>query len=445
MNRRLGVLLGAALVLPVVFAAPPAGSYPLDGVERTGIRRLTGYSNAHGAPGGAKLPAGALLGTEDVHLQLADAGSGWDLAGVPRDPALQAALDSIFTARDPSYAVAVVDITDPDAIVWAGRREDVTQAPGSVGKILCLVALFDGLRRAFPDPDQRLRVLRETEVEAGDWVLVDEHKVPSFDPATGRNQFSIIQPGERFRLSEWVDHMVSASANAAGATVWKEAILLRHFGSAYPPTRADEAAFFRNTPKLELQRLSQIVIDEPLAAAGIDLDKIQQGSMWTRTGKAHIPGLPSFASPRELVRILLRLEQGRLVDSWSSLEVKRFLYMTRRRYRYVFAPELAGAAVYFKSGSLYQCKPEEGFRCGKYRGNAKNYMNSVVIMETPASSGVGQKRYLVALLSNVLRVNSAWDHARIGAAIDEAVRTRRATVVRDQGSEAQQIEAGRGD
>jgi len=72
-------------------------------------------------------------------------------------------------------------------------------------------------------------------------------------------------------------------------------------------------------------------------------------------------------------------------------------------------------------------------------------MNSVAIVESPANPGPGQKRYLVALLSNVLRVNSAWDHARIGAAIDEAVRTRRAAVVHDEGSEAQQAAAGRGD
>ena len=123
-----------------------------------------------------------------------------------------------------------------------------------------------------------------------------------------------------------------------------------------------------------------------------------------------------------------------MVDAWSSLEMKRYLYMTKKRYRYVYAPELSEAAVYFKSGSLYKCAPEEGFRCGKYRGNVQNLMNSVAIVEAPAKDGPGQRRYIVALMSNVLRKNSAWDHSRLGAAIDEVVATRQPTTVDEAGS-----------
>ncbi len=92
-----------------------------------------------------------------------------------------------------------------------------------------------------------------------------------------------------------------------------------------------------------------------------------------------------------------------MVDAWSSLEMKRYLYMTKKRYRYVYAPELAEAAVYFKSGSFYKCRPEEGFTCAKYSGNVENLMNSVAIIESPAARGPDQKRYIVALLSNVLQ------------------------------------------
>jgi hypothetical protein len=135
---------------------------------------------------------------------------------------------------------------------------------------------------------------------------------------------------------------------------------------------------------------------------------------------------------------MLRMEQGRLVDRWSSLEMKRYLYMTKKRYRYVYAPELRQAAVYFKSGSLYSCKEEEGFRCGKYKGNVRNFMNSVVLVESPArpDETVAQKRYIVALMSNVLRKNSAWDHSRLGAAIEAAIQTRQPTAVVESGSDA---------
>ena len=74
-------------------------------------------------------------------------------------------------------------------------------------------------------------------------------------------------------------------------------------------------------------------------------------------------------------------------------------------------------------------------------------MNSIAIVESPArpKEGVATKRYIVALLSNVLRVNSAWDHSRVAAAIEEAVRTRGRIIVKEAGTEAQIKEAGKGE
>jgi hypothetical protein len=313
-----------------------------------------------------------------------------------------------------------------------------------VGKVLVMTGLFDALARAFPDPEARLRVLHARQVAASEWAMVDSHGVPHYLPETGVNRWGPIRKGDTFSLAEWVDHMVSPSANAAGSTVWKEAMLLRRFGAAYPPSPEAEQEYFAKTPKSELQAHALAALADPLKAAGLDTSQLQQGSMFTRGGKDCVPGVSSFASPRELVRLLLRLEEGRLVDAWSSLEMKRYLYLTKKRYRYCYAPELAGAAVYFKSGSLYSCEAEEGFRCGKYRGNVKNFMNSIAIVESPAvpQEGQVQHRYLVALMSNVLRKNSAWDHSRLGAAIDEAVRTRARIEVREEGAPGEVTDAG---
>ena len=308
-----------------------------------------------------------------------------------------------------------------------------------------MIGLFDGLRRAFPDPEIRELVLKERMIVAEDWAVGDPHKTPRYDPATGRNTFAYISAGERYSLSEWIDHMISASANSAGSTVWKEAMLLRHFGPNYPPTLEEERAFFKNTPKKELTELSLAVINDPLVAAGIDPLGFRQGTMFTKAGQAKVPGVSSYATPWELARILMRIEQGGMVDAWSSLEMKRYLYMTKKRYRYVYAPELSEAAVYFKSGSFYKCRPEEGFECGKYKGNVENLMNSVAIIESPAAPGPDQKRYIVALLSNVLKVNSAWDHSRIAAAIETTVRTRQPATIKDAGSSDQVRKAGEGD
>jgi hypothetical protein len=432
-----------AIVVAATFAA--GDPYPLDGYSRSGIRRLEGYRAQQAQPSGAKLPPGALLGVDDIRLSLAGSKPGWDLDQVPPNPDLQAALDAILLKRDPSYAVVIIDITDPENLAWAGVRRDRAQLPGSVGKIGVMVALFDGLQRAFPDPEVRLAMLRDRVVVAEDWAIGDPHTTPHFDPATGRNRFRTIAPGDRLSLAEWVDHMISASANSAGSTVWKEAMLLRHFGADYPPTLEQEHEFFATTPKKELTELSLAVINEPLAAAGVDLAGFRQGTFFTKAGGRKVPGVSSYATPYELARILLRLEQGRLVDTWSSLEMKRYLYMTKKRYRYVFAPELSQAAVYFKSGSFYRCVAEEGFSCGKYKGNAENLMNSVAIVESPATPGPDQKRYIVALLSNALRVNSAWDHSRIGAALEELIRTRKPAEIRDQGSATQLKDAGASD
>lgn len=445
-RRTRTLIFGLVAAVALQAAAPiPVEAYPLNGSDRSGIRRLLGYLALQAAPTGSKLPAGALLGVDDIKLHLEGPGSTFDLDATAKDPQLQAALEATFKRRDPSYAIAVADITDPEAIAWAGLREDTTQLPGSVGKILCLIGLFDQLRQLYPKPEDRLRVLSEREMVATDWALGDPHSVPKYDEKAGVNRFSVVTLGDKFRLSEWIDHMVSASANSAGAMVWKEAMLMSHFGPTYPPTPEAEAAFFRETPRTTLTEISLRVLQEPLAAAGIDQSKLRQGTMWTRVSQARIPGVSSFASPKELVRVLLRIEQGRMVDAWSSLEMKRYLYMTKKRYRYVFAPELAPSAAYFKSGSFYQCRPEEGFTCGKYKGNVQNLMNSVAIVESPAVAGETQKRYLVALLSNVLKVNSAWDHSRIGAAVDEMVRTRSGAAIRDQGSASELEAAGKSD
>jgi hypothetical protein len=113
------------------------------------------------------------------------------------------------------------------------------------------------------------------------------------------------------------------------------------------------------------------------------------------------------------------MEQGRLVDEFSSREIKRLLYMTERRIRYASSPALRDSAVYFKSGSLYSCKQEEGFTCGKYMGNVRNYMNSVAIVETATEEY--QLDYIVTLISNVLRKNSAVEHQTLGTRIHRLI------------------------
>jgi hypothetical protein len=114
------------------------------------------------------------------------------------------------------------------------------------------------------------------------------------------------------------------------------------------------------------------------------------------------------------------MEQGQLVDEWSSRQLKRLLYMTERRIRYASSPELSDAAVYFKSGSLYKCKEEEGFKCTPYHGNVYNYMNSMAIIERE-NEGV-KTHYIAIVISNVLRKNGAVEHQTLATKVDRLIK-----------------------
>ena len=88
--------------------------------------------------------------------------------------------------------------------------------------------------------------------------------------------------------------------------------------------------------------------------------------------------------------------------------------------RYASAPALREAAVYFKSGSLYSCKEEPGFTCKAYHGNARNFMNSVAIVEQEID-GV-KLHYVVIVISNVLRENSVKAHQALGSDIHRLIK-----------------------
>ena len=320
----------------------------------------------------------------------------------------------MFPDRHESYSIAVLDITPSRPVRYAAYQEDRRFSPGSVGKVAVISGLFAELRRLYPDsPEQRRELLKTRIVTADRWINVDRHDVPLYDPVSGGFDERPIREGDRFSLFEWADHMMSASANAAASTVWKEAILMRAFGSAYPPSPSEEREFFARTSKGELQRLAVSIVNDPFRAVGITDADWRLGTMFTSAGKSIVPGMSSYGTPRGLLQFLVAVESGRIVDEWSSLEIKRLMYMTAKRIRYASSPALNSASVCFKSGSLYKCKPEPGFTCKKYHGNVENAMNSIAIVERPDGSV-----YLVALMSDVLRKNSAVDHQRLATEID---------------------------
>jgi hypothetical protein len=405
-----------ALLLAVAAALCPG--YPLDGAKRTGIRRLNGYALAQqGKAKGPKIPPGGLRPESAVKLRLLGHKALDVTAETPKDAVLQKGLEAIVAGRNESYGLALLDITDPARPRYAAVREGVPQLPGSVGKLCIVSGMMQALARRAPDPVERERLLRQTARTADGFVYRDGKTVPFYEegwPAVVNRQ---IRAGDVFSLYEWLDHMLSQSSNAAGSFSWKEALLLRRFGAAYPPAAAEEKAFLASN-KSELAREALETLEEPLRNAGLDTGSLRLGTMFTSGGSSVIPGAKSYATPRELLRWLLRLEQGRMVDEWSSLEIKKLIYFARPRYRYASSPALNDAAVFFKSGSFFQCRPEPGFVCKAYAGNETNIMNSISIVES------GEKVYLVALMSNVLRTNSAVEHQRVATLVEKLVQGR---------------------
>jgi len=390
--------------------------YPIDGYIFSGIRRLERVRRIlAGEIKGTKPEPGGQKSIDDVKLHLLGA-RGDSVATLPaEDPVLQKEIDKLFPNRDESYSLALLDITPGKPMRYAERHPNRQFSPGSVGKLAVIAGLFTELRTLFPDSaESRRALLRNRMVVADKWIRSDEHEVPIFDPETGKYEFRPAKEGDVFSLYEWADHMLSASANSAASIVWKEALLMRAFGADYPPTPEQEQEFFAKTQKKKLGDMAFAVVNEPLRAVGIAERDWQLGSFFTyMASKDILSGRGSFASPKGLLQYLVAVERGKVVDEWSSLEIKRLMYMTARRIRYASAPRLANAAVYFKSGSLYRCKAEPGFKCDKYEGNVENGMNSVAIVEHPDG-----RTYLVGLMSNVLYKNSAVEHQTLATYID---------------------------
>lgn len=391
--------------------------YPIDGYELTGIRRLKRLELImEGELKEGKPISGAQKSISDIKLNLLGA-KGDSLVVLPAaDAKFQKSVNALFPNLDESYSLALLDITPGRPMRYASRKENLQYQPGSVGKIAVATAFFTELSKIYPDSfDQRRALLRDRSVRAGKWAMYDEHTVPIFDLETRKTVKRTVVETDVFSLYEWLDHMLSVSNNGAASVCWREAVLMRVFGKDYPTLTEEQAdEYFRTTPKSQLSEIANSVVNDPLRALGITTDEWRLGAFFTKGAGSFIPGRGgSIGTPSGLMKYLVAMERGQVVDSASSLEIKRMLYMTDRRIRYAAAPQLATAAVYFKSGSLYSCKQEEGYQCGKYIGNVNNYMNSVAIVEHTDGT-----TYLVVLMSNVLKKNSASDHAALASSID---------------------------
>ncbi|MDF4221492.1 hypothetical protein PXC01_07835 [Maribacter sp. M208] len=396
--------------------------YPIDGYERTGIKRLKRLEliKSGEIKDASALPVGAMKSYNDIQLNLLSRKNDSAMGLMQVDADFQNEISALFRGLDKSYSLSVLDISDPENVRYAERNETAGYQPGSVGKLAVLLGLFTQLEKIYPDSfEKRTELLKNKSVKAGVWGLTDEHTIPIYNIEKNTLVKRQVIASDVFSLYEWADHMLSVSNNGAASIVWREALLMAAFGEKYPELTQEEAdTYFKETPKKELTDLSNDVVNLPLRELGITSDEWRLGSFFTRGANTYVGDKGgSIGSPQGLMKFLVQLEQGKVVDEASSLEMKRLMYMTDRRIRYAQSPALKEAAVYFKSGSLYKCDRSNGEACGKYMGNVTNFMNSVIIVEHPDNC-----RYMVVLMTNVLRKNSASDHMYLAGNIDKIIR-----------------------
>jgi len=404
-----GLLLAAFILMSL---------YPIDGYERTNIARLYRLQKMEmDSIKNTRIPRGAYKKLADIELNLLSRKRDSIGSILKEDPEFSRAIARITPGG--AYSLAVLDMSNPDSLKYAAHRETVGYQPGSVGKIAVLNAIFTELAKVYPDDfETRLGVLCNKRVKARYWGTGDHHTIPIYDIEKDKLTKRQVVASDEFSVLEWVDHMVSVSNNGAASVVWREAMLISHFKDKYPNVSEEEAeAYFDDTPRDSLTLRANRIVNGPLRTLGITEDEWRLGSFFTGAANRKVSDMGgSTGTPLGLIKYLVQLEQGNVIDEATSLEMKRILYMTDRRIRYAYAPQLNEAAVYFKSGSLYKCDREKDPNCKAYAGNVYNYMNSVIIVEQPNG-----KKYITCLMTNVLNKNSAGAHMYLASSIDKVI------------------------
>lgn len=408
-------------ILFIIIACLSANAYPIDGYKYTGINRLAyQYKVYQDSTIDSKLKDGAFLMLEDIQLNLLTKNLKWP----EENDMMRKSIDRIFDRLEPEYSLSIMDITDPNNITYASRKDHVGYQPGSVGKLAIAIAIFNELERIYGDNWDMIRaVLCTKTVKAGPWAVPNHHTVPFYDIQKDKYYSRHIVEKDEFTLYEWLDHMCSKSSNAAASILMREAILMHTLDVYYDCASYEEMdAVFESTDKDILSDLSEEIMNCPLREIGIDEDEWRLGGFFTRGAERYVPRQGgSIGSTKGMMKYMFALEQGKVVNKRSSLELKRLMYLTDRRIRYAGSRSIAKDAVYFKSGSLYSFKDEPGFIKKKYAGNRFNYMNSVAIIEKQDTLN---RKYMVALMSNVLRKNSVNEHYGLAAQMDKLIANR---------------------
>ena len=206
--------LALATLAALVALPGTAPSYPLDGYDDTGIKRLQIQRMVQeGKAKGKKRPSGELLPLDRVSLRLL---KHRNLELPKPDPALSATVKRLLGPGADRYGLSLLDLSDIDHPRYAEVNGGQHQNPGSVGKILVALAVFQGLADMHPDSIKaREKVLRDTIITADKFSVYDHHRVPKWNEEKGTLYRDPIHEGDKATLWTYMDWMMSPSSNSA--------------------------------------------------------------------------------------------------------------------------------------------------------------------------------------------------------------------------------------
>ncbi|MGE5258716.1 MAG: hypothetical protein ACM3KE_18735, partial [Hyphomicrobiales bacterium] len=140
--------LRLCFALALVLWSAGAQAYPLDGYPTTGILRLEAYRLAQeGKVRGPREPMGALLRLDQVDIRHSRQP---DMVLPAADPQLNSAIMSFLGKDSERYGVAVLDLSDPENPRYGETRGGYQANPGSVGKLMVVLAVFQALADIYP-------------------------------------------------------------------------------------------------------------------------------------------------------------------------------------------------------------------------------------------------------------------------------------------------------
>jgi hypothetical protein len=237
--RAIPVALRLAALFALVLFAAPADAYPLDGWEHTGASRLEAFDLAHEVllQRGTIRP-GAMKRMDEVRLGLVDYP---DFELPAPDGAFSAEIRSLLGGNAGAYGIAVLDITDPERPFYAEVNGGTEQNPGSVGKIVVALALFQALADVHPwDVEARNHALRDSVIPASNaFIVPDDHVVPFWKRGAPSIRRREIVEGDEGNSGPGLTGCLGQPSNAGGLTVMGQIAAVKHFGAAYPPGAAD--------------------------------------------------------------------------------------------------------------------------------------------------------------------------------------------------------------